>query len=247
MSSEQNITAIILAAGSSSRMGDTVDDKLLLSLAGKPVIWYSVKAFSDARIVSQIVIVYRDNRQKKVIENSIREFGIPIFWSKGGKERQDSVWSGLEASPKDTEVVLIHDGARPLITPNAVRKVAQAARDSGVACLARKVSDTIKRAKPAKTETSYSLETIDRSDLWAMETPQAFRYQLIKDAYQKVIESGTIITDDVAALESGPFEVKFIENERPNIKLTTKQDIAYVEFLLSNVSLCQKAACIDGS
>ncbi len=230
----ENAYAIILAGGSSSRMGESSNDKILLPLARKPVIAHSINAFLESEVVSGIVLVYRDDEQRLAIEKLIQPTKRSLVWAKGGIERQDSVWSGLKALPKETEIVLIHDGARPLVTANAIRKTALAASKHGAASLARPVTDTLKKAGSSSIPETYSLETVDRSTLWAMETPQAFRYSLIKDAYQKVIESGIMITDDLAAVESTDQPIQFIENERPNVKLTTPLDISYLEFVLQS-------------
>ena len=157
-----------------------------------------------------------------------------LLWAKGGKERQDSVWAGLQTVPRQTEVVLIHDGARPMIASQAIDRVALAARDGQVACVARPVTDTIKKA--TYTDNGYVLNTLNRDELWTMETPQAFRYSLIYDAYAKIISSSQKITDDLAAIESQSIPATFIENPIPNPKLTNPEDIAYLEFLRQRFS-----------
>ncbi len=211
-------------------MQGQVADKILVPLVGKPLIQYSLNAFEQSEAVQIIVIVHRDAEQRQAIEPLVADFRIQILWTPGGQERRDSVYAGLAALPADTDTVLIHDCARPLVTPTAIRTVAQAARDTGAACLAHPVTDTLKRSK--STDNGHILKTLDRSHLWAMETPQAFQYPLVKRGYEKAIAENRPITDDLSAIEETSQPVSLIDNQRPNPKLTTPADLAYLEFLL---------------
>ena len=237
---EANATAILLAGGSGSRMRGVVSDKVLHPINGKPVWKYSFDAFVESGCIQNYIFVCRDEVQHADIQANLpptkgREDrpGPPsIAFILGGKERQDSVWAGLQSTSQDTDIVLIHDLARPLIAPETIKAAVAATIKNGIACVVRKTTDTIKRSKAQGD--AHILETIDRSNLWSMETPQCFRYSLIKDAYQQVIESETTITDDLSAVESDRLPVVFIENDRPNHKLTTEHDLAYMEFLLKS-------------
>ena len=225
-----SIAAILLAGGSGRRLAQKTQDKTLLMIGGKPVIQYSLEAFSRSEYVEKVVVVFRDEAQRQAIAETVPDgLASSMLWARGGEERQDSVWAGLQTLPRQTEVVLIHDGARPMIASQAIDQVALAARDGQVACVARSVTDTIK--KRTYTDNGYVLNTLNRDELWAMETPQAFRYSLIHDAYAKIIYSGWKITDDLAAIESQSIPTTFIENPTPNPKLTNAEDIAYLEFL----------------
>ena len=226
-------TAILLAGGSGTRMADLAKDKVLLPIHSKPTLQYSIEAFAESDAVDSLVIVHRDEPQRHAIESFLPSDKFSnIIWAQGGDERQDSVWAGLSAAPANNEVVLIHDGARPLITPKTINAVAQAARDSQVACVAKRTNDTIKHASPSGN--GYILKTLDRSNIWSMETPQAFKFSLIEAAYKTIIANRQSITDDLSAIENNEIPVILIENERPNPKLTNPQDIAYVEFLLKD-------------
>lgn len=229
------MAAIILAGGSGRRLAQETQDKTLLMIGGRPVIRYSLEAFSRSEYVETVVIVFRDEAQRQAIAETVPDgLASSLLWAKGGKERQDSVWAGLQTVPRQTEVVLIHDGARPMIASQAIDRVALAARDGQVACVARPVTDTIKKA--TYTDNGYVLNTLNRDELWTMETPQAFRYSLIYDAYAKIISSSQKITDDLAATESQSIPATFIENPIPNPKLTNPEDIAYLEFLRQRFS-----------
>lgn len=229
------MAAILLAGGSGRRLAQETQDKTLLTIGGKPVIRYSLEAFSRSEYVETVVIVFRDEAQRQAIAETVPDgLASSLLWAKGGKERQDSVWAGLQTVPRQTEVVLIHDGARPMIASQAIDRVALAARDGQVACVARPVTDTIKKA--TYTDNGYVLNTLNRDELWTMETPQAFRYSLIYDAYAKIISSSQKITDDLAATESQSIPATFIENPIPNPKLTNPEDIAYLEFLRQRFS-----------
>lgn len=229
------MAAILLAGGSGRRLAQETQDKTLLTIGGKPVIRYSLEAFSRSEYVETVVIVFRDEAQRQAIAETVPDgLASSLLWAKGGKERQDSVWAGLQTVPRQTEVVLIHDGARPMIASQAIDRVALAARDGQVACVARPVTDTIKKA--TYTDNGYVLNTLNRDELWTMETPQAFRYSLIYDAYAKIISSSQKITDDLAAIESQSIPATFIENPIPNPKLTNPEDIAYLEFLRQRFS-----------
>lgn len=225
-----SIAAILLAGGSGRRLSQESPDKILLEVEKKPIIQYSLEAFSRSETIDTLVIVFRDESQRKAIARVVpQQRSFSLLWAQGGAERQDSVWAGLRALPRQTDVVLIHDGARPMITSQAIDQVALAARDQRVACLARRVTDTIKRA--TDSDNGYTLNTLDREKLWAMETPQAFDYALIYGGYSETIASGRKITDDLAAIESQSLPATLIESPTPNPKLTHPEDIAYLEFL----------------
>ncbi|MDQ8187984.1 2-C-methyl-D-erythritol 4-phosphate cytidylyltransferase [Pelagicoccus sp. SDUM812002] len=224
-------TAILLAGGSGNRMRGRVDDKILADLAGKPVIAHSIDAFVSSGQVQHLIIVTRDEAQQIAIEAIIPQNSSLIF-TRGGAQRQDSVWAGLQAAPAETEIVLIHDCARPCVTPHAIRESIAQATEIGAACLAHPVTDTIKSADTY--DGAYLPTTVDRAKLWAMETPQTFQYPIIQGAYKTVIESGTPITDDLSAIEDIDQPVAFIDNKRPNPKLTTPADLIYLSYLLSN-------------
>ena len=224
-------TAILLAGGEGTRMADATTDKVLFPIHGKPTLQYSIEAFAESETVDSIVIVYRDDQQRHAIETFVPADKFSnTSWTQGGAERQDSVWAGLSATPADCEVVLIHDGARPMVTPATIDAVAQSAKANQVACAAKRTTDTIKKATPS--DNGYILHTLDRSNIWSMETPQAFKFSLIEAAYKTIIANGQTITDDLSAIENDELPVILIENNRPNPKLTNPQDIAYVEFLL---------------
>lgn len=232
--------AIILAAGRGARIQDLVSDKVLAPLAGRPVIAYSVAAFQQSGSVTQIVIAYRDPAQREALATALANIGegLPkdLIWVPGGTERQDSVLAGLQALPDSTELVFIHDAARPLLTPQTIRALAAAAQKSGAACLARRVTDTIKQTAPVGPVGSeaVSLRTVDRARLWAVETPQVFSRDLIVTAYQKVRAAGLHVTDDTSALEASGHPVTLIESRTPNPKLTTPADLAYLEYLVKS-------------
>lgn len=232
--------AIILAAGQSSRIQETIPDKTLERLAGRPAIAYSFEAFQQSKCVATIVIVYRDDPQRLLLQSALADsFSLPgrpvkVLWVKGGRERQNSVLHGLHALPAETGLVFIHDAARPFISADALRRLAEKALESGAACLAHRVIDTIKQVRPTPDLAldAFILRTVDRARLWAMETPQVFDHKLILAAYQKIGAAGLLITDDAAALEESGHPVALVENSFPNPKLTTAADLPYLEYLL---------------
>lgn len=228
---------ILLAAGSGSRMRGSVDDKILAPLQGKPVFRYSLAAFAVSGAVSEYIVVYRDEQQRQALQAIVDEClpnSSQVGWAKGGAERQDSVLKGLLATAEAAEHVFIHDCARPLVTSTAIGEMLTAVKRSGAAVLAHRVADTIKRVDDATNpHQAVALADLDRSRLWAMETPQAFRKDLILLAYRAVAEAGERVTDDTAAVSSLGAKVELVENLEPNPKITTASDLALMEFLLA--------------
>ncbi len=225
--------AILLAAGSGSRMGGAVEDKILATLAGRPVFSHSAAAFMQSAIADLYVVVYRDQRQ--MLELSALA-PTPSLLVRGGRERQDSVMSALAALPADIAHVFIHDCARPLLVPEQLVALYKIVRREQAVVLAHRVVDTIKehRLVPGGRRGDDSrLRTLDRSRLWAMETPQVFDRDLIARAYARVQARGLAITDDAQAVELLGHPVALLENFQPNPKLTTPADLAYLEFLLA--------------
>lgn len=228
--------AILLAAGSGSRMNGAVADKILAPLAGRPVFAYSVSAFMQSAVADLYVIVYRDQRQMMELSAYAPTPSVLVH---GGRERQESVMNALAALPADIEHVFIHDCARPLIQPEQLVALHKIVRREQAVVLAHRVTDTIKEhivKSRASGEEQVRLRTIDRSRLWAMETPQVFDRGLITRAYARVQDRGLHITDDAQAVEGLNLPVALLENLRPNPKLTTPADFAYLEYLLKRES-----------
>jgi 2-C-methyl-D-erythritol 4-phosphate cytidylyltransferase len=231
--------AILLAAGQGRRMGGVVADKILAPLAGRPVFAHSAAAFIASGVADFYVVVYRDARQS--LELSCYA-PTPALFIKGGRERQDSVANALAGLPDSIDYVFIHDCARPLIQAGQLAALFKAVRRDRAVALAHRVTDTIKlrsdrrrpkaRARRAGAAVKGRTATLDRTRLWAMETPQVFARDLIIRAYARVQRLRLRITDDVQAVEGLGLPVAFLENPHPNPKLTTPADLAYMEFLL---------------
>jgi 2-C-methyl-D-erythritol 4-phosphate cytidylyltransferase len=228
-------SAILLAAGSGSRMQGQVADKILVQLNGLPVFAYSIRAFVESGIVDHFTIVYRDEAQKVELQKALDPLdlnGKTVNWTLGGAERQDSVYNALETQSENCAYVYIHDCARPLVSVESLQALQTAVVKDHAAVLAHPVTDTIKRIAHADQHRQAELEDLERDRLWAMETPQAFDYHKILRAYTHVHESGLSITDDTAAAATIGLGATLVLNSRPNPKITTPIDLKYAEWLL---------------
>lgn len=223
---------ILVAAGKGERFGKI--DKLLFPLNGIPTIAYSLKTFLESQLFSEIIVVYRDPAQHADLEKALHSLHttIPIQYVKGGSTRQTSVANGLAAVEPTNRYVWIHDGARPFVHPESLIALKTALEEHGAAVLAHRITDTIKRTHP-QTGGASLLENIDRSVLWAMETPQCFERELILRAHDMVGDKE--ITDDTAAVSELGHPVFLVENPHPNPKLTRPADAAYFEFLARTI------------
>ncbi len=222
------VTAIVLAAGRSTRMGGG-PNKQFIELLGKPLICYSLTAFELCGAVDAIILV-RSPDYAQEAEQIVREFGFQkvVAVTDGGVERQNSVWNGLEKCDPATEIVAVHDGARPLVTAALIQSTIVSARSFGTGIAATKVVDTLKEANDDKTV----VRTVDRTKLWAVQTPQTVRYALLKNAYAKIFADKAIVTDEAAAVESLGQKVHLVETPFLNLKITTSSDLAIAEALL---------------
>ena len=221
-------SAIIVAAGKSTRMGPEVD-KLFLELNGRPVVAHTWSRFDAAKCIEQIVMVVREGMQSAFGEMAqIYNFKKPFRVILGGAERQDSVWNGLVALPPDCEVVAIQDGARPCTTEELITATVRAAREVGAAVASQAVNDTIKQS----ADGAFIERTVDRSKLFAVQTPQTFRVDVIRRALAEVRRQGLVVTDDTTACELVGQPVRLVLCSEPNPKLTRKDDVTYLEHLL---------------
>ncbi len=225
-------TAIIVAAGKGTRMGPDID-KIFLELAGLPVAAHTWRQFEDSASIHEIVLVVREGLQSSFEElarscNFKKRFHIVV----GGKERQDSVWNGLEAVPAGTEMVAIQDAARPCTTQALIAATIAAAQRTGAAVAAQRVTDTLKESADGR----MIERTIDRSRLWSVQTPQTFRLTVIRRALSEVRGKGLFVTDDTAACELIGQPVELVLSGDPNPKVTHPADIAYVESVLRQMN-----------
>lgn len=223
---------ILLAAGSARRMQSVVDDKITASLAGTPVFIHSLRAFLNTGLIGRVIITYRDSDQFARLRLQLAEHPMPhhlIQFVGGGESRQDSVNAALQTCEGHTGLVHIHDGARPLVTDEAIRKVRAKAWITGAAILAGRSADTVKIAKGD----SDSVETSpDRGLVWTAETPQVFRTATVLRAYRKVAMLGRKVTDDSSAVEYVGQDVSLVENTTVNLKLTRPADFVLAEAIL---------------
>jgi 2-C-methyl-D-erythritol 4-phosphate cytidylyltransferase len=222
------VTAIVLAAGRSTRMGGG-PNKQFIELLGKPLVYYSLAAFEQCCVVDAVILVRRPDYAQPA-EQIVREceFKKVVAFADGGAERQNSVWNGLEKCNPATDIVAVHDGARPLVTPALIESTIASAHAHGTGIAATKLVDTIKEANEDKTV----IRTVDRTKLWAVQTPQTVRLSLLREAYAKVFEKRGVVTDEAAAVESLGQKIHLVETPFLNLKITTPADLAIAEALL---------------
>jgi 2-C-methyl-D-erythritol 4-phosphate cytidylyltransferase len=230
MKAEADCVAILLAGGSGKRLGF---DKILTPLLGKPVIQYSLEALAEADSIKEIVVVGRSSALPALEALTSRVSARKKFKVvEGGVERQDSVWNGLQAV-EGAGFVLIHDGARPLLTAEVVKKLVESAWLMGSAVAGNRSTDTLKECDDAGRVTA----TPDRSRMWQVQTPQVFRSEWVRSGYRKVVEEKISVTDDAAAVELAGFPVHLIETGLPNLKITRPYDWQAVEEILRRQEL----------
>ena len=219
-------TAIILAAGKSSRMGAAVD-KAFLSLVDKPVVAWSLLAFERCADIDAIVLVVR-KEQQLAAKAVAKMFGISKLRAivPGGAKRQESAAAGLAACDLDTRTVVVHDAARPLVTSDMVSEIVKAAKRFPAVTVGRPMTDTVKLCEKGATVTS----TPPRDKLWAVQTPQAFQIKELRAAYKAVGKRE--VTDDCMAVELNGGTVKIVTCHRPNFKITTVEDLQAAALLL---------------
>lgn len=208
-------TAIITAGGTSSRFG--TGNKLLEKIYGKEVIKYTIEAFEKAD-VDEIII----SANKSIIPELSSMFNHKI--TEGGSTRQESVYNGLKAAGQ-CDFVLIHDGARPVITPEIINRTIDLVKEKNAVSVMTKTIDTIKEVQDGKI-----IKTIDRSKLYNTQTPQGFRYDLIMSAHEKL--QGQNFTDDAGMLEALGYDVYIVDGSYKNIKITTRSDVELAKIFL---------------
>lgn len=216
--------AVIVAAGSASRMGGI--DKVMAPLGGEPMILRTVRAFEDCEAVKEIVIVTREDLMGPIAElcSGFTKIRSVV---QGGSSRQESVKLGLLAFSKEVRLAAVHDGARPLVSGELIDKVIRAAHSYGAAAPAIPVKDTIKVFKGG-----FIAATPDRSTLRAVQTPQVMDRDLLLGALEKAEQEGTALTDDCSAVEHIGMRVRLVEGEERNLKVTTPLDLKIAELLL---------------
>ena len=220
----QKCGAVIVAAGSASRMGGI--DKVMAQLKGETMILRTVRAFQQCDAVQEIVIVTREDLIRPISSLCAQMDKVNAVVA-GGKSRQESVWLGLNALSKDVKLAAIHDGARPLISNAVIDRTVRAAHTYGAAAPAVPVKDTIKVVK-----SGLVMATPDRANLRAVQTPQVFDFDLLRGALKKAEEENANLTDDCSAVERMGMSVKIVEGDERNLKVTTPLDLKIAEMLL---------------
>jgi len=205
-------------------------DKLAWQLAGVPVLRRTLNAFLAAKSITSVVVVCPPERWSLL---DPRSFSKPVTQTTGGENRQDSVACGLDVLDVDAQLVAVHDGARPLISPEDIDRCVASAMEHRAAALARRVTETMKRSDAE----DFSSESLSRENLWCMETPQVFDVPLLRAAYATVNAADLSVTDEVSAVESLGIRVKFIESLHPNLKITTPANLSLAEALVGRQGL----------
>ncbi|MDJ0729355.1 MAG: 2-C-methyl-D-erythritol 4-phosphate cytidylyltransferase [Crocosphaera sp.] len=219
---------LIPAAGMGKRMGSD-RNKLLLTLLGKPLLSWTLLAAESSQKIDWIGIIgqpYDFSEFKSILD--IISINKPVKLIQGGETRQESVYNGLQALPQEAKRVLIHDGARCLVTPNLLDRCAEEILTCQGLIAAIPVKDTIKIVD----SNQFVQDTPNRSNLWAAQTPQGFEVNPLKECHEKGYQLGWKVTDDAALFEKCQLPVKIVEGEETNLKVTTPVDLAIAEFIL---------------
>ncbi|KAK9678018.1 hypothetical protein RND81_11G182300 [Saponaria officinalis] len=224
---EKSVSVILLAGGKGKRMGASMP-KQYLPLMDQPIALYSLYTFSQMVEVKEIVVVC-DPSYRDIFEGAQEKIHVGLKFTEPGKERQDSVYSGLQAVDSDAELVCIHDSARPLVSSQDIDKVLKDAWLHGAAVLGVPAKATIKEANSDR----FVVKTLDRKTLWEMQTPQVIKPALLKEGFDLVNRKGLEVTDDVSIVEHLNHPVYITEGSYSNIKITTPDDLIFAERILN--------------
>ena len=225
-----SVCAIVPAGGSGTRMGGTVP-KQFQSLNGKPILYHTIKTLQNCETISEIILVVPEKEYETAHTDWLGKLEIVKKVVIGGEQRQDSVYNGFCEVSQDSEIVLVHDGVRPFLSQKMVADSIDAAREYGAAITAIPVHDTIKRVDTS----GLVSQTIAREGLWRVQTPQAFRYSLLLDAFNKAKSENFYGTDEGALIEHLGEPVKIVEGLEQNIKITRPEDLELSKAFISRL------------
>lgn len=222
---------VIVAAGTGSRMKKDIN-KQFIKLKNKEIVAHTIEKFYNSENIDDIVVVIREDEEEYFNKNIKEKYGFTnIKVAHGGNERQDSVFNGIKMLKKECEVVLIHDGARPFVTDDIIKRSINKANEYNAVVVGVKVKDTIK----VVSDNGNIIDTPNRSYLWAVQTPQVFKYDIITKAYEDAYNNNYYGTDDAMLVERIGYNVKMIEGSYNNIKITTQEDLEFGEQILKNI------------
>ena len=223
------ISAIILAGGKGKRMRSAIS-KQFIDIKGKPIIYYTLKKFSENKKIDNIIVVLPEDEVKYFKENILKKYELRINKIViRGKERQDSVYNALKSlKNSSTDIVLIHDGARPFISERIINEGIKFAEIYGAAAPGVMPKDTIK----VKNEKNFSVDTPNRANLVSIQTPQVFKFDEILECHEKIRYNGEKVTDDTMVVEKYGYSVYLYDGEYTNIKVTTPEDLILAERLI---------------
>jgi 2-C-methyl-D-erythritol 4-phosphate cytidylyltransferase len=214
------VVAVIPAGGVGTRFGARTP-KQFLRLGTMPILAATVRHFARHPALRAVVVAAPERwvaRARRILGSVVRDALVTVV--AGGRTRQDSVWLALQAAPEDAEIVVVHDAVRPLVTRRLIDAVVRAAAAEGAAICALPITETVKRVRAERVEA-----TLDRSELWAVQTPQAFRVDLLREAHEKARRDGVVGTDDATLVERLGHPVRVVRGLAENVKITTPADL----------------------
>lgn len=224
------VSAVIVAGGRGKRMGSDIN-KQYIKIGEKEILTMTLEVFESSEVVDEVVLVVPEDERDYCKIDIISKYNFKKVKSiaVGGVERQDSVYSGLRCCNPETQIVLIHDGARPFISKDMIKESVECTKEYGACTVGVPVKDTIK----VVNQEEFIVNTPDRSKLFAVQTPQTFKYDLILNAHKEAMAKDIRATDDNALLESLGYSVKIIKGSYLNIKITTPEDLIFAKAILN--------------
>ena len=223
------VGAIIPAAGRGKRIGASVP-KQFLEIQGRPLLHHTLMVFASCKLIDYVVLVMPRADVDEMGEDWLNKYEIVREVVVGGEQRQDSVYNGFSSLEEGTDIVVVHDGVRPFTTPQMIIATVEAAQQHGAAITAIPVSDTVKQAADG-----FVKQTVSRDGLWRVQTPQAFQYGLLQQAFKKAKKDSYYGTDEGSLVEYLGERVKIVPGSELNIKITRKEDLVLGESLLSRI------------
>ena len=223
------VGAIIPAAGRGKRIGASVP-KQFLEIQGKPLLHHTLTVFASCKLIDYVVLVMPQADVDEMGEDWLNKYDIVREVVVGGEQRQDSVYNGFNSLEEGTDIIVVHDGVRPFTTPQMITATVEAAQQHGAAITAIPVSDTVKQAADG-----FVKQTVSRDGLWRVQTPQAFQYGLLQQAFKKAKKDSYYGTDEGSLIEYLGERVRIVPGSELNIKITRKEDLVLGESLLSRI------------